>query len=246
MLDLPRRWLSPGGGALPWGSDGPGIGIYAQVPMEALPPLRPCDGSFAWLPPLSPGIKGMANAMWELEGEANVRAHLAALDSEARALGDPLPAEFVRFMTTPSLFGRVASCTGCYFDLLGDSDSEDDDDVDDDDDDYDADDAARTVLVPVPGHPGNARLLCFMSELASRWYLLLDGTDPPRVVTGWIDPDDDDRLVDLAVCADSFETFIRRFWIENLLWFRHDAGEPATGELRAYLDEARMRHSSVG
>lgn len=32
------------------------------------------------------------------------------------------------------------------------------------------------------------------------------------------------------VCADSFETFIRRFWIENPLWSRHAAGEPIDGE----------------
>lgn len=230
MLELPRLWLSPGGNALPWGGDAPGM--YASVPWEALPPIGPCDGSFAWLLPLPPGIKGMDNAMWELEGEANVRAHLAALDTEARALGARLPAEFVRFMTTPSLFGRVLSCTGCYFDLRGDSDGGDDDDDG-------GGDAGRTALVPISGHSGNARLVCFMSELARSWYLLLDGAEPPRVVTGWHNPDDGFHLVDLTVCADSFETFIRRFWIENLLWFRHHAGEPADGELRAYLDEAR-------
>src|SRR5690349_13887179 len=122
MLDLPRRWLSPGGEALPW--RGEGRAIYARVSWEALPPLLPGDGSFAWLPPLPPGIEGMANAMWELEGEAKMRAHLAALDSEARALGGPLPAEFIRFMTTPSLSRQVPSCTGCYIDLRGDSEDD--------------------------------------------------------------------------------------------------------------------------
>ena len=245
MLDLPRLWLSPGGEAVPWRAEG--RQIYARVSWEELPPLLPCDGSFAWLAPLPAGINGMENGMWELRGEAAVRARLAALDTEARALGGALPADFIRFMTTPSLSRRVPSCTGCYFDLPSDDedgeDNEDNEDNADDEAHADPDDQHDTpsYLLPVPGHPGNARLLRFMSELANQWYLLLEGDEPPRVAMGYLDPKNDFRMTDLAVCADSFETFIRRFWIENLLWFRHSAGEPIDGELRAYLDEARAR-----
>lgn len=145
---------------------------------------------------------------------------------------------------------RVPSCTGCYFDLPSDGDEDEDEDEDEDNEDN-ADDEAHadpddqhdtpSYLLPVPGHPGNARLLRFMSELANQWYLLLEGDAPPRVAMGYLDPKNDFRVTDLAVCADSFETFIRRFWIENLLWFRHSAGESIDGELRAYLDEARAR-----
>jgi hypothetical protein len=218
MRDLRRIWLSPAGEALPWKARG----MYAEVEPDALPPVAAGDGSFSWLSPLPAGVEGMASSLWELEGEEAVHARLRALDQEARALGHRLPRELVAFMTSPSLFGRVPSCTGCYFDL-------------------EAEPAEDVVLPPSPGDPRSAFLVRFMtaSQSAARWYLLLDGAEPARVAVGYLDFDDDHRLVEPMICEDSLEAFVRRFRIENLLWYHHDRGEPVEGELRAYLEEAR-------
>ncbi len=168
----------------------------------------------------------MDSGMWELEGEAAVRDHLADLDRRARALGSAVPPEFVRFMTTKSLFERVPSCTGCYFDLRGSTEE-----------------GSPAKLYEIPGDTSNARLLLFMTELSRGWYLVLDGTTPPLVATAWDDPDNDYQITELQICAESFESFIHRFWIENMLWFHYDRGTAPEGELRTYLDEAKARVS---
>jgi hypothetical protein len=41
------------------------------------------------------------------------------------------------------------------------------------------------------------------------------------------------------VCASSFDEFIRRFWIENALWYAAQGGGPVEGELLAYAEAAR-------
>ena len=70
MLDLPRLWLSPGGEAVPWRAEG--RQIYARVSWEELPPLLPCDGSFAWLPPLPAGTGELRPTLTASAGKSQV------------------------------------------------------------------------------------------------------------------------------------------------------------------------------
>ena len=77
-----------------------------------------------------------------------------------------------------------------------------------------------------------------MYELGLAWCLLLEPGGTHRVVTA-IDTDPEEPLVDVRVCADSFEEFIERFWIENTLWFLQEHGRPIEGRLRDYLEAAQ-------
>jgi hypothetical protein len=48
---------------------------------------------------------------------------------------------------------------------------------------------------------------------------------------------------DVFVCASSFDEFVRRFWIENTLWYAAQGGRPVVGELPAYAEAA---HAAKG
>ena len=124
-----------------------------------------------------------------------------------------MPAAFVKLMTDPLLRGRIPSPTGSYYELGA---------------------ALRTL----PGPKGPERLLQFLFELGCGWYLLLEPGGRHRVVTA-VDTDPEKPPADVTVCADSFEEFIERFWIENTLWFLQRDGKPIEGRLRDYLEAAQ-------
>lgn len=206
-LMLPYEWLSSGHSEQLWGA-GP---AHKQVAYTRLPRLPARDGSFDWLQPLPPGVEGMPLVY---EGEIDVvaaTAQLRQLSTEAAALSLEIPAAFARFIADEHLHGRVATTTGAYFEL-GQS------------------------LLPVPGHRGPARLLQFMFELGTAWYLLLQPDGRHRVVHANAAHE---VPVDIHVCAGSFEEFIERFWIETTLWFAQRDGTPIEGALRAYLEAAQ-------
>jgi hypothetical protein len=100
-------------------------------------------------------------------------------------------------------------------------------------------------LVPVPEHPGPARLLRFLNDQQASllWYLLLEprGCHAVAVASPRWREDGDGRGIedaadpeDVAICASSFEEFITRFWIENTLWRAMQSGAALEGELLAY------------
>jgi hypothetical protein len=104
--------------------------------------------------------------------------------------------------------------------------------------------------VAVPDHDGPERLLRFMNEQQSclAWYLLLEPNGQHRVAVAGPEFRDDltgesfeDIAVptDILICARSFEAFVRRFWIENAIWYLTRDGRPLTVELIAYLDAAK-------
>lgn len=51
-------------------------------------------------------------------------------------------------------------------------------------------------------------------------------------------------FVDPVVCADDFEEFIHRFWLENILWKVANNPRPLTPEEDAYLAHARARRAA--
>src|SRR5262245_12530787 len=77
------------------------------------------------------------------------------------------------------------------------------------------------------------------------WYLYIPTGTPDHAVVSspeFYDPSGE-RLHDqepdhgaLAFCAESFEEFICRFWIENEIWFAEYEGRPISEEGRRYLD----------
>jgi hypothetical protein len=131
------------------------------------------------------------------------------------------------------LYKRVPSCTGCYYDL-----------------------GAR--LIPIPEHVGPERLLRFLNDQQAcyLWYLLLEPGGGHKVARAWSEWQDEQppgaqsledvsTPRDIEICASSFEEFIKRFWIENTIWFAVNRGEPLHGELRAYAEAAKAAASRI-
>lgn len=225
-MNLPTKWYTAGSCDALWGK----AGTYKAVPYEALPPLEgPLDGSFDWLG------EGAAYGMTHEYATEDVGPHLEQLVAAATHAGLAVPPSFVRFMRDASLHARVPSCTACYWEL-----------------------GAR--LLPVPGHeeePG--RLLRFMNDQQAclLWYLLLEPGREPRVACAWPDWKSDEEsagaktLEDmatpagLAVCAESFEAFIKRFWIENTIWFAENGRRALEGEFAAYSAAVQAARSQL-
>jgi len=67
--------------------------------------------------------------------------------------------------------------------------------------------------------------------LASRTYLDLVYTNPDEV--GHIT--EAEAVEQTWVCAPSFEAFLYRFWMENMIWFNLSERKPLTEEQRRYL-----------
>lgn len=218
-MDLPHQWLSPGSNAQLWGK----AGTYKAVPYEALPSIAgPLDGSFGWLTSVPSAPYGMS---FEHQEDEPIDEYVDDRVAEANRAGLTIPPAFVAFMKDPELHTRIPSCTACYYDL-----------------------GAR--LVPLPEHAGPERLLRFMNDQQAcyLWYLLLEPNGGHRVVVAcpeWKEDSSGDSLEDAAdpsevvVCAESFEEFIKRFWIENTLWAAADRGRTLEGELLAYSDAAK-------
>jgi hypothetical protein len=221
---LPRKWFSAGGGGKLW--TGGRFATYVEVPYERLPPIV-VDGTFGWLaePPVGLELLDFRNT-----APGTLGAELERRTAEAAQLGLALPPTFVSFMSDASLSARVPTCTACYFDL-----------------------GAR--LIEVPGILPRARMLRFLNDQQAcrLWYLLLEADGTHSVVSAlphWHaeGPTLEDAIVPrgIAVCASSFEEFMKRFWIENTLWYALNKGRPAIdGELRAYLDAAQESQSSA-
>lgn len=50
---------------------------------------------------------------------------------------------------------------------------------------------------------------------------------------------------DLAMCAPSFESFMKRFWLENAPWFACSKGAPLSPKQKAYADAATKARASL-
>ncbi len=218
-MSLPRRWISGGSNEELWGNGG----TYQDVAYDDLPPVGGLlDGSFEWLRPHPVPEDGMS---FDAGEGGPVGGLIEERVGEAGRCGLTVPPAFARFMSDPALHSRVPSCTACYYDL-----------------------GAR--LVPIPNHPGPERLLRFMNDQQAcyLWYLLLEEGGGHQVAVGWPEwkegaqgdvLEDVATPRDISICASTFEEFIKRFWIENAIWFAVQKGVPLDGELRAYSDAAK-------
>ncbi|MEV4510873.1 hypothetical protein AB0K00_18105 [Dactylosporangium sp. NPDC049525] len=125
---------------------------------------------------------------------------MADLAEHLAAVGVALPADFVAFYTWSGWEYQLdtVSVTGCWTRL-----------------------GPRPIFSPV--EPG-AFLVRFLSDQQDcvSWYLYLRRGEPPFVVHAYgldFDHDsDEDEFGVINMCADSFEEFAYRFWIENRIW----------------------------
>lgn len=197
---------------------------------------RPCDGTYCYyaydsLPPI-PEAQFTGSLQWlEQAGEADeyispdeggeeedtLPTRLSALSAAARALGLTLPAAFLRLMASPALRERIPSCTACYFTL-------------------------SKRIVPCPGSE-EGYLIRFLNDQQDvlSWYLYLTPqgehsvlVSPYELDTAAEDEEESEPLTEqqrqsiianTLVCAPSFEAFLYRFWLENVLWFVVNEGE---------------------
>jgi hypothetical protein len=220
--------MSPGNNRELWGD----AGTYVSVPYDALPPVAgPLDGSFGWLA-AAPGTTNGMRVRQEREEPVHMPDVIDARIAEAEGAGLSIPSAFATFMTDPELHTRVPSCTACYYDL-------------------------GPRLIPIPNHSGPERLLRFLNDQQAcyLWYLLLEPGGRHRIAFAlpeWTDNAGAETLEDaviardVTVCAASFEEFIKRFWIENSIWFTVHKGQPLAGELRAYADAAKRVAAKAG
>jgi hypothetical protein len=150
--------------------------------------------------------------------------NLKSIIASARHLGLTLPESFLRLMSSPELQDRTPSCTDCHFNL--------------------------SQLAFCPGNKEEGYVLRFLHDqqdcliwhlylstggnecvLASHTYLDLVYTDPETF--GNIT--EEQAVEQTWVCASSFEAFLYRFWMENVLWFNLIKQRPLTEEQRRYL-----------
>lgn len=193
---------------------------------DDLPPLPPVDynGGLGWLLPLPLDLdRRMQPFRPAPDDRARSRANLQRLSAAAPQAGFELPAAFVRLMGSEQLQDRIPSCTACYFELF-------------------------ERLLPCPGREEDAVVPFLIDQQAVVvWYLVLRRHATPYVVASFADlvdllagEDPTEAQVafvdDAVVCAWSFEEFLYRFWLENVIWFALVDGRPLTDGQRRYVD----------
>jgi hypothetical protein len=216
---FPCRWWGTGLEKAGLGDVRPDVGTYGRYEFERLPPL-PFDmrGDFAWLAARPEYEQGIGEEM----AEANAAALPNLRESSAR-LGLRLPEAFRKFTETPALHQRIRSNTDCYLDLCPE---------------------------PVQSPIGDGYLVRFLADSQGClfWYLYLtpDGSDQAVVSSpGFYGADEEqwqEELPDqseIVYCAESFEAFLCRFWLENEIWFAQYLKTPMPDVGQEYIDRYR-------
>ncbi len=178
----------------------PRVGTYGRYEFDRLPPVPyEMRGDFDWLAS-APEHAGHSIAV--VQAAENAVA-LARLRKASVRLGVNLPEAFTRFMESPRLQQRVRSNTDCFLDLC-----------------------PEPVRLPI----GPGLLVRFLadSQACMFWYLYLtpDGSDHAVVSSSGFYGTEGERgevkLPDpakIVYCAESFEAFMCRFWLENEIWY---------------------------
>jgi hypothetical protein len=213
---FPAAWLSI---ELEGYRDHPELATYSSFSYEKLPSLSTelFRGNFEWLKESEPQESG--------DEAADLSSQVDRLLKTALQMHLVLPDEFVRFMKSLDLPNRIRSGTDCFFDL-------------------------SSEIVASPANEGGY-LIRFLSDSQGClfWYLYLTETGEHCIVVS--DKlfgsegellHDDEEIEDsgeesyICFCAQSFEEFIYRFWIENEVWFALSYDdEPLTQEQENYV-----------
>ena len=183
-------------------------GTYCYYAYDSLPPIPEAqfDGSLQWLEQA-----GGEDEEGEPE-EDEQPTRLSTLTAAAQQLGLTLPEAFLRLMASPGLQDRIPSCTACYFDL-------------------------SKQIVPCPGSEAGY-IIRFLNDQQDvlAWYLYLTPQGEHYVLVSPYQLDkaaEDDEtseplteqqrrsiIANTLICAPSFEAFVNRIWLENVLWFK--------------------------
>ncbi|WP_050777849.1 hypothetical protein [Micromonospora sp. ATCC 39149] len=195
----------------------PDVGTYGRYTFSDLPALPfELNGSYDWL------RRQVQHDEWAINADGE--GDLSALLTACAAAGLPLPADFVTFLQSPELPGRVRSSTACFLDLAG---------------------------APMPSPTGKGWLIRFLADQQGclYWYLYLteDGADHAVLSTmEFYDPQDrgpsdpeTEAPNDIRFCAESFEAFICRYWLENEIFFADVDGTPLPEGAAEYLERYR-------
>jgi hypothetical protein len=194
--ELPRLWPTI---AVPGIAEG--RATYRMLDLDAMPSVQPAlDGSLSWLLREPPRRNSLERGPDDPVQRAADPDGLAAVASGVR-----VPPTFKRFIADPESRRRVRSATACYLDL-----------------------GQFSVSV------GDGVLVHFLSD--QQWvlhWLLWAGPDGSEAVVVTPEPlgfdaegepvhslDPDSPGVALAVCGNSFEEFLYRYWAMNELFFR--------------------------
>ena len=210
---------------------------YCRVSYESLPPISPpmLQGTLHWLLPLDRDIQReqqehFPSLTWGFSAD-----HWRSIMASSLELSFSFPDTFRQLMDSPALMQRIPSCTNCYFEL-------------------------SKKLVPCPGSE-EGFILRFLNAAQGQiaWYLYLTPQGEHCVLVGYplldllndpADPEyrdqgitEEERSMVLEgngvyICASSFEEFLYRFWIENILWYKlvwYKGQKPLTEEEKDYL-----------
>jgi hypothetical protein len=172
---------------------------YGCYDFAHLPPLPyRFSESLDWLTKAQPHSRNIG----EQRSKENVEA-FAELQSICEIKSIRLPAAFTKLLSTPSLQQRIRSNTDCFLDLCPNV---------------------------VPSSVGHGYLIRFLADSQGCifWYTYLteDGLDHAVVSSPdfygieaerWNDSEADPSAI--VFCAESFESFLCRFWLENEIWF---------------------------
>jgi hypothetical protein len=192
--------------------------------LPAVPPLEP---TCRWLPKLPARIdqEMSPHRPSDTFRQAYSRKREAIIQ-QAQVAGVSLPPLFLAISGSRQWQDRIPSCTACYFDLPDD-------------------------LMASPFRQGDY-LLRFLNDqqVTVCWYLYLPHDDDAFVISSSGDGDEpfldtidfqDDpdaitgALENTAVVAKSFDDFIYRFWIENLIWFNLEFELPMSAAELDYI-----------
>ena len=215
-------------------------GTYCYYEYDSLPPISEdqFNGSLQWLAQAGEADEPGMHLSPEDEG---LPARLSALTASAQQLDLTLPQAFLHLMASPALRDRIPSCTACYFDL-------------------------SKKIVPCPGSEEGyiIRFLNDQQDVLS-WYLYLTTRGEHCVLVSPYqldkaaeeeadEPEDDEEsgplteqqrrsiIANTLVCAPTFEAFIYRFWIENVLWFNQNEAEGSLTEAQQqYLAHYKVK-----
>jgi hypothetical protein len=200
------------------GKSRPCDGTYCYYAYDSIPPLDSAQfvGKFAWLKPLAGGNPGAYAAPTP---DTPILKKLTKLKASAQKHNLTLPAPFLSFMQNTTWQESIPSCTACYFDL-----------------------SEEIIVDPLPDKHYYIRFLNDQQDVLM-WYLYLKPDGESCVVVSDIPFEAIDELeiptdaikANTLYCAESFEAFIYRFWLENIIWFALDSGEAMTETQKAYL-----------
>lgn len=217
---LPRLWPTI---AIP--AIATGMATYWTVDLDSMPPIEAAlDGSLAWLLETAPHRRSLVRGP-----DDAVERDADAAGLRAVAPGQAVPESFRRFIEDPDARRHIRSATACYLDL------------------------GQFSIATSEG----GRLIHFLSDQQSvlHWLLYVrhDGSD--AVLTTWqplgFDDGEHEPIVELeltawnrslAVCADTFEQFIYRYWAMNELFFKLGVDKVGIGALPPVLRTYAQRY----